>query len=64
MSVIYNLSGLVAHNMSGLSCCQEVTDETDGMATGDTEDEIRGGIRRVAGKTADSGGSGADIGCK
>jgi hypothetical protein len=34
------LSGIVAHNLSGLRCRQEVTDETDRMATGDSEDAI------------------------
>jgi hypothetical protein len=34
------LSGIVAHNLSGLGCHLEVTDETDGVATGDPEDAI------------------------
>jgi hypothetical protein len=34
------LSGIVAHNLSGLGCRLEVTDEADGVATGDTEDAI------------------------
>jgi hypothetical protein len=34
------MSGLVAHNLSGLICYREVTDETDRMAAGDPEDEI------------------------
>jgi hypothetical protein len=36
------MSGLAAHNMSALSYCREATNETDGMASGDPEDEIRG----------------------
>jgi hypothetical protein len=35
-----DMSGIVAHNLSGLRCHREVTDETDRMATGDPEDEI------------------------
>ncbi len=34
------LSGIVAHNLSGLRCRLEVTDEADRMATGDQEDAI------------------------
>jgi hypothetical protein len=34
------LSGIVAHDLSGLKCHVEVTDETDRMATGDPEDAI------------------------
>jgi hypothetical protein len=37
---VYNLSGLVAHNLSGLRSPLEVTHETDRSTTGDTEDEI------------------------
>ena len=35
-----DMSGIVAHNLSGLRCHREVTDETDRMATGDSEDAI------------------------
>ena len=34
------MSGIVAHNLSGLRCRREVTDETDRMATGDPENAI------------------------
>ena len=35
-----DMSGIVAHNLSGLRCHQEVTNETYRMATGDPEDAI------------------------
>jgi len=41
MSVASNMSGFVAHDLSGLlKSSLEVTDETDGDATGDPEDAI------------------------
>jgi hypothetical protein len=40
----YNMSGLVAHKLSGLKSPLEVTYETDRNATGDTEDEIQRGL--------------------
>ena len=41
---------------------EEVTHETDGAATGGTEDAIRGGLRRLAGEATDTGGGGAAAG--
>jgi hypothetical protein len=35
-----NLSGVVAHNLSGLEVILEVTDETDRVDAGDPEDAI------------------------
>jgi hypothetical protein len=35
------MSCLVAHNLSGLSCRWETTNETDNMATGDQTDAIQ-----------------------
>ena len=35
---------------------EEVTHETDGAATGGSEDAIRGGLRRLAGEATDAGG--------
>jgi hypothetical protein len=35
-----NLSGVVAHNLSGLKVILEVTDETDRVDAGDPEDAI------------------------
>jgi hypothetical protein len=41
MSVANDMSGIVAHNLSGLLWSPlEVTDATDGDATGDPEDAI------------------------
>ena len=34
------MSGIVAHNLSGLRRHREVTDEADRMAAGDPEDAI------------------------
>ena len=36
----HDMSGIVAHNLSGLRCRREVTDEADRMAAGDPEDAI------------------------
>jgi hypothetical protein len=37
----HDMSGFVAHDLSGLGWSpMEVTDETDGVVTGDPEDEI------------------------
>lgn len=35
------ISGLAANKLSGLSCCLEAADETDGMTTGEPEEEMR-----------------------
>jgi hypothetical protein len=41
MSVTHDMSGFVAHNLSGLRWSPvEVTDETDGDTTGEPEDAI------------------------
>jgi hypothetical protein len=45
----HDMSGIVAHNLSGLRCRPEVTDETDRMASGDPEDAIRGSVWKVDG---------------
>jgi len=46
MSVARDMSGIVAHNLSGLGWSPlEVTDETDRDVTGDPEDASRGGDR-------------------
>jgi hypothetical protein len=34
------MSGLVAHDLSGYMVSREVSHETDGVATGGTEDEV------------------------
>lgn len=39
------MSGLVAHNMSGLSSCLEVADEADNMVAGDQIYEISRSVR-------------------
>ena len=45
VSRAHKLSGVVAHDLSGFICSRRrATDETDGMATGDPEDEICRGI--------------------
>jgi hypothetical protein len=41
----HDMSGLVAHDLSGLlRSPMEVTDETDGVATGDPGDAISRGV--------------------
>ena len=42
------MSGVVAHKLSGFSVPKEVLIETGRMATGDSEDEIRRSVWRVA----------------
>ena len=49
------MSGLVAHNLSGLFCCREAKDKTDGMATGDLDVEIRRSVWRMAKKPSYKG---------
>ncbi len=45
---VRDLSGSVARDLSGChSHPKGVTDETDGVVTGDPEDEIRGSVCRV-----------------
>ena len=51
---VYNLSGLVAHRLSGLESPQEVTYETDRGAAGDTENAIRGCLLWLAGRALKS----------
>jgi hypothetical protein len=48
MSRANDMSGLVAHNLSGLNCRWETTNETDNMATGDQTHEIQRSLWRLA----------------
>jgi hypothetical protein len=49
------LSGVVAHNLSGLKVIVEVTDETDRIDAGDSEDAICRGVWGVDGEPFDTG---------
>ena len=53
---VYNLSGLVAHELFGLESPQEMTHETDRSAAGGTEDAIRGGLLWLARRAIKSTG--------
>lgn len=57
------MSGLVAHKLSGFEVPKEVLNETDRMATGDPEDEIRIKLWWVAARTFDPRRSGSAVGC-
>jgi hypothetical protein len=57
------MSGFVAHKLSGFRVPEEGRNETDRMATGDSENEIRRSIWRVAGGAFDARGSGEAVGC-
>ena len=61
---VYNLSGLVAHELSGLESLQEVTHATDRSAAGGTEDAIRGGLLWLAGRANKSTGGGSAFSSK
>jgi hypothetical protein len=60
---VYYLSGLVAHELSGLESPQEVTHETDRSAAGGPEDAIRGGLlwRGQEGRLSQQAAAGAVI---
>ena len=63
MSVTNDMSGIVAHNLSGLVwSLLEVADEMDRDATGDPEDAIRVDVFWMECESLDTGGSGADFG--
>ena len=46
------MSGVVAHNMSGYKWHRGGTDESDKSVTGGSDNEIRGGLFRLDGKTS------------
>ena len=52
LSRVNDMSGLVAHNLSGLSCRWETTNETDNMATGDQTNAIQRKSMAAGRKTA------------
>src|SRR3990170_5046573 len=58
----YDLSGLVAHSLSGFHGYRGGDHETGGMAAGGPDETIRGSVRRMAGATAFAGGGGPDPG--
>jgi hypothetical protein len=65
LSVTNDMSGFVAHDLSGLLWSRmEVTDETGGDTTGEPEDAIRRGLFGMERKPVDAGGSSPDLGCK
>ena len=57
------MSGFVAHKLSGFKVPMEVLFETDRMATGDSEDEIRRSVWRVVAGAFDARRGGAAVGC-
>src|SRR3972149_1695773 len=58
----YDLSGLVAHSLSGFHGYRGGDHETGGMAAGGPDETIRGSVRRMAGATAFAGGGGPEPG--
>src|SRR3990172_5591327 len=58
VSRAHNMSGLVAHDLSGSHVYLGGEHEADGIATGGPEDAIRGGLRRMAAREAYPGGGG------
>ena len=63
VNIVFELSGFVACDLSGRhSHLKEGAYETDGVVTGDPEDEIRRSIRRLECREADTGGSGGASG--
>jgi len=57
------MSGFVAHKMSGFRIPEEGCNETGRMVTGDSENEIRRSVWRLAGRAFDARRSGAVAGC-
>jgi hypothetical protein len=65
VSVTNDMSGFIAHNLSGLvGSPLEVTNETDRDATGEPEDAIRRGLLGVEREPVDAGDSGPGLGGK
>ena len=60
--VAHSLSALVARKLSAFGGPSRRPDEAGGVAAGDEDDEVRGGVRRMDGETADAGGGGAASG--
>jgi hypothetical protein len=60
---VNKMSGFVAHKLSGFRVPKEVLIETDRMATGDSENEIRRSVWWVAAGAFDARGSGEAVGC-
>src|SRR3972149_3917892 len=58
----YDLSGLVAHSLSGFHGYRGGDHETGGMAAGGPDETIRGSVRRMDGAAAFAGGGGPDSG--
>jgi hypothetical protein len=65
MSVTNDMSGFVAHDLSGLLWSStEVTDEADRVSGGEPEDAIRRGLFGVEREPVDAGDSSPGLGCK
>ncbi len=62
MSGARKLSGLIAHDLSGLlRSPPEVTDEADSVSGGDPEDAIRRGLFGMERESVDPGAGGTDL---